>query len=96
MKFFIVLATLAVFVVLLDRFHDKLPTPFPQLHRAWTTFSHVLGTGVNYALLSIVWVLVFGPYALVYKCSHKKEEIDPSAKTYWKNAEKEQNLRHQF
>lgn len=93
MKLLIALGVFAVAILLLDKFHKKLPPPFPQIHAAWMKFSHTLGAIMSWLILSILWIIAFGPYAIAFKFTQKKPK---EMNSYWIDADPNQDLRHQF
>jgi hypothetical protein len=96
MKLPAIIVALILCILLLDKFQSKLPPPFPQIHAVWMKFSHILGGIMSWIILAILWVTVFGPYALIYKLTNKKQNIDSTAKTYWIDVKEESNLKYQF
>jgi len=76
-------------ILILDKYKSVLPTPLKQLYKMWEIFSHGLGMVMSKILLTILWLLVFGPYAIIWKALHlfKKKpqsywvDIDPKEKT---------------
>lgn len=66
----------------------KLPPPLKQLYDLWMLFSKALGRVMSWILLTILWVTMFGVYAIVAKviklCTKKN-----SATTYWVDLEPE-------
>ena len=77
----------------------NIPTPLRALYNAWMKFSHVLGVIMSTILLTVLWIVGFGLYAIVLRVMNmffllKKQKQD----TYWKDAlptEKEM-LRYPF
>jgi hypothetical protein len=75
----------------------KLPAPLRWLKKGWMAFSHVLGLVMSKIILTILWIVGFGMYAIVLKILHlvsfrKKPE------TYWVDTPKdfENSMKYQF
>jgi hypothetical protein len=45
----------------------ELPRPLKALWRGWMAFSHAIGTVMSAILLSVLWVVAFGAYAIILK-----------------------------
>lgn len=45
----------------------KLPPPFSWFYEAWMEFSRVLGMIMSRVILTILWIVGFGLYAIVLK-----------------------------
>ncbi|OGJ60768.1 hypothetical protein A3C37_02675 [Candidatus Peribacteria bacterium RIFCSPHIGHO2_02_FULL_53_20] len=74
----------------------KLPAPLKKVYNLWMRFSHVLGRIMSTILLTILWVVVFGIYAIVLKIMHIFSKA-PSKDTYWIDVSKEStDMRYQF
>ncbi|MDP7477042.1 MAG: hypothetical protein QF442_01180, partial [Candidatus Peribacteraceae bacterium] len=67
MKFFIVLAALVVIVLICDKYESKLPPPISWIYALWKKFSHVLGIIMTFIILTVLWIVGFGVYAIVMK-----------------------------
>jgi len=72
----------------------KLPGILKLQHKAWLKFSHVFGEIMSKIILTILWIVGFGPYAIVWKIIHlKKKKKD----TYWIEFSDENNsLKYPF
>lgn len=67
-----------------------------KLYRAWMAFSHVLGRIMSTILLTILWVFVFGLYAVTLKIMHLCSK-KPSKDTYWIDVGTDStDMRYQF
>lgn len=67
-----------------------------KIYRLWMSLSHILGRIMSTILLSMLWILVFGIYAIILKisglCSGKHFR-----ETYWIDVSKEKpDMRFQF
>ena len=51
---------------------------------------------MSWIILSILWIVAFGPYALIFKLTNKKQKIDPNASSYWIDVKEKSNLKYQF
>ena len=64
--------------------------------KAWMTLAHLLGMVVNFVILSITWVFLMIPIALLLKLIGKKVmeiKLDPSAATYWETRKEKTNFK---
>ena len=59
---------------------EKLPLPLKLQHKAWEKFSHVLGIIMSKIILSVLWIVGFGPYAIFWRLGHLREK---KKDTYW-------------
>jgi hypothetical protein len=60
----------------------RLPTPLRQLSAGWMTGSEAMGRIMSWILLTVLWVVLFGVYAVCLKIAallRKKE----TPTTYW-------------
>lgn len=75
----------------------NLPPPFSWLYRGWMAFSHVLGMIMSAIILTILWIVGFGFYAIALKVANlmKRKQPKPS---YWEipPEEFEGRLKYQF
>lgn len=75
----------------------NLPPPFSWLYRGWMAFSHVLGMVMSRLILTLLWIVGFGIYAVVFKVIHlvQRKTLKPS---YWEAPpeEFEGRLKYQF
>lgn len=57
-----------------------IPKPLRPLYDAWMAFSKVLGKVMSAILLTVVWAVVFGAYAIVMKIAalFRKKPDGPS------------------
>ncbi|MBU2259985.1 hypothetical protein KKC44_05275 [Patescibacteria group bacterium] len=73
----------------------KLLQPF---WKAWCTFSNVLGRVMSFIILTILWLVLFGIYAIILKILsiHKLWKKPPD--TYWVDPllEVPNGMHHQF
>ncbi len=75
----------------------KLPPPFRQLYEGWMIGSQALGRIMSWILLTILWITVFGIYAIVLKAiALFKPKTVPA--TYWHPLEPEpaENMKRPF
>jgi hypothetical protein len=67
-----------------------------KLYRGWMAFSHVLGRIMSTILLTILWVIVFGAYAIVLKIIRLFSKTPPP-NTYWIDVSKDNtDMQYQF
>lgn len=45
----------------------KLPPPLSWFYEAWMEFSHVLGRIMSFIILTVLWIVGFGIYAIIAK-----------------------------
>ncbi len=75
----------------------RLPPPLSYLYSAWMAFSKVLGKVMSFLILTVLWVVGFGIYAIIIKLgilfAAKK-----SSSTYWVDLPPPEpgNMRRQF
>ena len=50
----------------------RVPAPLRRLYDAWMAFSHALGRVMSAIILTVLWVIGFGAYAIVLKLLPKK------------------------
>lgn len=74
----------------------QAPAPLKTFYAAWMRFSHILGRIMSTILLTILWVIVFGLYAIVLKIM-KLFSKKPSSDTYWIDVSKDStDMQYQF
>jgi cell division protein FtsN len=74
----------------------RLPTILQRLYKLWMAFSHVLGRIMSSILLTVLWVIVIGLYAIVLKTMRLFSK-KPEADTYWIDVSKDStDMRYQF
>lgn len=75
----------------------KLPPPFSWLYAGWMTFSYILGIVMSTIILTILWIVGFGLYAVVLKMVRFMRKESPK-ETYWHipPEEFEGRLKYQF
>lgn len=74
-----------------------LPPPLSWLYAGWMAFSHILGMVMSKIILTILWIVGFGLYAIVIKAI-RLVKGEPSKVTYWQipPEEFEGRLKYQF
>lgn len=87
MKLVITLALLVVTVIACDKFEDRLPPPISWMYAGWKKFSHVLGIVMSFLILTILWIVGFGIYALVMKIITVPKRFAKEPATYWVESE---------
>lgn len=60
----------------------KLPFPLNKAYAAWMAFSHALGRVMSTIILSVLWIVGFGLYAMIMKIGHLFRKHTPP-QTYW-------------
>lgn len=96
MKLLIILGILIAAVLVCEKYEKLLPPPISWLFALWKKFAHVLGVVMNTVILSILWIVGFGIYAIIIKmatlCKTEKQD------TFWIDAEvqTDESFSHQF
>ncbi len=74
----------------------KIPKALRPLYDGWMTVSHMIGLVMSSIILSILWVLVFGAYAVVIK-TVSLFGAKRKAASYWADVSEEvPDYQHQF
>ena len=75
----------------------RLPPPLNYLYRLWMAFSKVLGKVMSFLILTVLWVIGFGIYAIIVKIGMLFAAKKP-ADTYWVDLPPPEpgNMRRQF
>lgn len=75
----------------------KLPRPFIWLWEGWKYVSRMIGVVMSFIVLTILWAIIFGFYALIMKCV-KLVKHAPAPVTYWHETDPDypQSLSHGF
>jgi len=60
-----------------------LPFPLRQLFRGWMAFSHILGMIMSTIILTILWIVGFGIYAVILKIVTLPARFRKSPDSYW-------------
>tara|TARA_Y100000310_G_scaffold309103_1_gene352873 strand:+ start:204 stop:521 length:318 start_codon:yes stop_codon:yes gene_type:complete len=74
---------------------ENLKGFFKTQHNLWMKFSHGLGEVMSRIILTLLWIVGFGPYSIVWKIIHlfKGKKKD----TYWVEIDNENNeLKYSF
>jgi len=61
----------------------KIPEPLLPLYNAWMKFSHVLGLIMSTIILTILWIVGFGLYAIVLRIIHIPRLFKKHPDSYW-------------
>mgnify|MGYP003989956991 FL=1 len=98
MKLLIILALLVVTVLLCDKYEERLPPPISWIYALWKKFSHVLGTVMSFLILTVLWIVGFGIYAIVIKIITFPKRFKTKPNTYWIDVEPTtvESINHQF
>jgi hypothetical protein len=73
-----------------------LPTPIKQAYTLWMRFAHVLGRIMSFILLTVLWIVVFGVYAIILKIIRRCTRT-VQIESYWIDVSREAtDLRYQF
>ncbi len=60
----------------------RIPTPLKGVYDLWMRFSHILGRIMSTILLTILWIVMFGLYAIVLKIMQLFSKTSKKD-TYW-------------
>ena len=74
----------------------KLPPPLSWCWDAWNEFSRVLGRVMSWIILTILWIVGFGLYAIIHKIIRLSVGKAQAPGTFWINAESETDYHRQF
>jgi hypothetical protein len=72
----------------------QIPRLLKPFYDVWMAFSHALGLVMSKMLLTILWIVLFGPYAIIWKIANRKKIV--SKQTYWIEVESQSDLLRQF
>ena len=73
----------------------ELPPPFSWLWSAWMAFSKVLGMIMSKIILTVLWIVGFGVYAIIAKVIGLfGSKMKPA--TYWNVIEKPTDMAQPF
>lgn len=74
----------------------KLPPPLSWFTEAWMEFSRALGIVMSKIILTILWIVGFGGYAIVFKIVRALRRSTPAG-SYWIDVPPDQDdLHRQF
>ena len=98
MKIFAVLFALVLFVLACDKYEEKLFPPISWIYALWKKFSHYLGIIMSFIILTILWIVGFGLYAIVLKIITIPKRFHKEPESYWIETEPTtvDSLKHQF
>lgn len=98
MKLFATLALLVFIVLLCDKYEQRLPPPMSWIYALWKKFSHVLGIVMSFLILTVLWIIGFGSYAIIIKILNMRHWGEKKPDTYWIDVEPTtiESMKHQF
>ena len=98
MKLLIILAILVVAVLVCDKYEQRLPPPISWIYAVWKTFSPVLGVIMSFLILTILWIVGFGIYAIIMKVITIPKRFRNDPDSYWIDCEPTtvESMKHQF
>lgn len=98
MKLFVILVVFVLLVILCDKYEDKLFPPLSWIYSLWKKFSHVLGIIMSFLILTILWVIGFGIYAIILKIITFPKRFSKDPHSYWIEVEPTtpESMKHQF
>lgn len=98
MRIWILLIVLVGIVLLCDKFEDRLPPPVRWMYALWKKFSHYLGMVMSFLILTVLWIVGFGIYAVILKLITLPKRFQSDPDTYWITIEPTttESMKHQF
>ncbi|MDA0375825.1 MAG: hypothetical protein O3A80_00750 [bacterium] len=87
MKFLVIIVVLIAGVLVCDKYEEKLFPPISWIYALWKKFSHVLGIVMSFLILTALWIVGFGTYAIVIRIITLPKRFAPKPDTYWINVE---------
>ncbi|OGJ57122.1 hypothetical protein A2635_01275 [Candidatus Peribacteria bacterium RIFCSPHIGHO2_01_FULL_51_9] len=75
----------------------RLPPPLNWLWGLWKKFSHILGMVMSWIILTILWIVGFGSYAILMKLI-RVFQPKKSPESYWIETDPdfENSMKYQF
>lgn len=64
----------------------NLPFPVRALWRGWMAFSHILGMIMSTIILTILWIVGFGLYAVILRIVTLPNRFRKPPDSYWLDA----------
>lgn len=98
MKILIIIIALVLVVIFCDKYEDRLPPPISWIYAAWKKFSHVLGIVMSFLILTVLWIVGFGIYAIVLRIITFPKRFKADPNSYWIDCEPTtvDSMKHQF
>lgn len=87
MKLFVILGILIIAVLICDKYEEKLFFPVNWIYAAWKKFAHGLGIVMSFLILTILWIVGFGIYAIVMKVITFPKRFKQEPDSYWIDCE---------
>ena len=63
-----------------------LPKPLQLLWNGWMKFSHVFGLIMNTIILTVLWIVGFGLYAIILRVLNIRQLFQKTPESYWHEA----------
>jgi hypothetical protein len=73
-----------------------LPKPLQRIYDVWMAFSKLIGKVMSPIILTILWIVGFGLYAVILKIVAVLRKPTPAPVTYWIDAEVPTDMQRQF
>ena len=98
MKLFVILALLIVSVLICDKYEEKLFPPISWIYALWKKISSILGVVMSFIILTILWIVGFGIYAIILKIITLPLYFAKKPKSYWIDIKPTtvESMKHQF
>lgn len=98
MKLLVILGVLIAIVLVCDKYEHRLPVPIKQIFELWKKFSHILGLIMNFIILTILWIVGFGMYAIIIKIITFPKKFASKPNSYWIESEPTsvESMQYQF
>jgi hypothetical protein len=61
----------------------QLPAPLRLLWNGWMTFSHILGNVMSKVILTMLWIVGFGTYAVILRIVAIRKLFAKEPESYW-------------
>lgn len=97
-KLFIIIGALVILIILCDKYEERLPPPVSHLFAAWKKLSHGMGIVMSFLILTVLWIIGFGTYAIIIKIITFPRRFRPEPNSYWIECEPStpESMKHQF
>ncbi len=98
MKTALIIVFLIATVLLCDKYEDRLPPPLKWIYAAWKKFAELLGIVMSFIILTILWIVGFGTYAVILKIITVPRRFKAEPDSYWIEAHSStvESMKHQF
>jgi len=74
----------------------NIPKRLQPLYNGWMAISHWIGLVMSSIILSMIWLIVFGLYAIVLKTVALFQKKTIKTSYWWDVSEEQGDFQHQF